>query len=859
MTSTPSPASPGRTRLAGLALAIAVAAVAAAWLAIGRAPRQAAADGDEAAERARLEARWKELGPANETARGERERLAFEAARRHAAKDAPPTVVPDLASVLGAHRIELPGASSAQAFGAPSGAFDLLVAFGATKDLYFTAEAGAPLDADGALHARTGVRLDRWLGHAAERRRARGAATPAAGPGGPPGPVDAGVLVGGHGEADVLAFHRALDAGARAGIGRYGLATRDAKGGLGFLPLVLPVDVGLAAPPAPGGPAAAVRVNLTREGDRTVLQVGARVLEGPDDLAAVLAEERARYAGASPLGLPVTLDARAGVPYAELARALNACLVAGILDVTIAAAEPFLVVLPDPPARGPAGASKAAAAPPPDLARLREEVARLEAESAAIGQALERLRAELAGLPPGPRVAVLRPAPALADRLRIVIDEAMARELGERLVERAENRDLDSESVVDAFGVGGGAAGTYGQRFGKGSLAREGGSKATEEAIVAALRWLVRHQDADGKWDCDDFAKTCGKDGKCRGPDFRAKDGVGPGAGENRFDAGVTALSVLAFLGNGHTHRHSPERAFREAVKRGLAYLRGLQNADGSIGFDPAAGETIYNHALATAALCEAYAVSRDFTLKKPAQQAVDFCVAAQNPGLGWKYGVKPGKNDTSVTGLMVAALAAARTAELMVPQAAFDGALAWFERTTTDGGAASAPGSIGYERPGDGGAQINRRSLDHKDVYPRFEGLPAMTAVGVLGRLLAGQERDHERVRQGVRILLESLPVRHGPDRRDLNRTNFYYWYAGTYAVFLATGPASPEWRRWNEAMVTAVLGDPPGSAQRRGGEEDGSFDPVDEWSIAGGRVFATALNALTLEVYYRYERGAK
>jgi hypothetical protein len=34
------------------------------------------------------------------------------------------------------------------------------------------------------------------------------------------------------------------------------------------------------------------------------------------------------------------------------------------------------------------------------------------------------------------------------------------------------------------------------------------------------------------------------------------------------------------------------------------------------------------------------------------------------------------------------------------------------------------------------------------------------------------------------------------------------------------------------------------------------GSWDPVDPWSADGGRVYATAVNTLCLEIYYRYER---
>ena len=43
----------------------------------------------------------------------------------------------------------------------------------------------------------------------------------------------------------------------------------------------------------------------------------------------------------------------------------------------------------------------------------------------------------------------------------------------------------------------------------------------------------------------------------------------------------------------------------------------------------------------------------------------------------------------------------------------------------------------------------------------------------------------------------------------------------------------------------------------QRMGGCEDGSWNPVGEWCLAGGRVYATAINALTLEIYYRYKRA--
>jgi hypothetical protein len=249
--------------------------------------------------------------------------------------------------------------------------------------------------------------------------------------------------------------------------------------------------------------------------------------------------------------------------------------------------------------------------------------------------------------------------------------------------------------------------------------------------------------------------------------------------------------------------------------------------------------EGIYNHCIATMALCEAYILSQDFTIKRSAQKAIDWLVKAQNPGLGWKYEPHAGKNDTSVTGWAVLALKSAHAAELNVPKTSFDGALNWFERATSTGGKDKRrlPGLVGYERPGDGGSMINRKAFESELGYRpqlvvKFEGAPTMTAVAVLCRVFTGQPREHERVRQGLKVMMDRLPRWDGAQKTDKNET---------------------------KAMQEAILGDGH-NRQRMGGCEDGSWDPIDEWGIPGGRVYSTATNALTLEIYYRYERqGAK
>ena len=77
------------------------------------------------------------------------------------------------------------------------------------------------------------------------------------------------------------------------------------------------------------------------------------------------------------------------------------------------------------------------------------------------------------------------------------------------------------------------------------------------------------------------------------------------------------------------------------------------------------------------------------------------------------------------------------------------------------------------------------------------------------------------------------------------------YYWYYGTYALFQTGGKA---WKSWNTAFKSAVL-----AMQSKSGGRKGSWDPIGPWGYAGGRVYATAILSLGLEVYYRYPRFAE
>jgi hypothetical protein len=385
--------------------------------------------------------------------------------------------------------------------------------------------------------------------------------------------------------------------------------------------------------------------------------------------------------------------------------------------------------------------------------------------------------------------------------------------------ENLSNKNLQSNSCVDAYGIGGGAAGAYGSRWGRGSFANEGGSPGTEDAVVAALRWLHFHQDLDGRWDIDGFSKNC-KKGSCDGA-----------AQAPYFDVGASGLALLAFLGNGHTHQVGE---FKKTVRKGLRFLQKEQSSDGRFG--PSEGESwFYNHAIALMAISEAFAITKDDKMKAMAQSALTYGLNAQNSGYGWKYEPKGGKNDSSVTGWMVLALKAAKTGGLEVPNQAFTDARSWFDRVT------ASNGRCGYEKPGDPGSRL-------RGATKQFERQETMTAVALICRIFTGQKRGDPVIKKGTELIMQKLPTYDEPNHL---KVNYYYWYNGTYAMFQIGGP---DWKKWNEAMKTALV-----KTQKRGGCPDGSWDAVCEWAIVGGRVYCTAINALTLEIYYRYKRVHK
>lgn len=222
----------------------------------------------------------------------------------------------------------------------------------------------------------------------------------------------------------------------------------------------------------------------------------------------------------------------------------------------------------------------------------------------------------------------------------------------------------------------------------------------------------------------------------------------------------------------------------------------------------------MYSHGIAAIALCEAYGMSRDPELREPAQRAIDFIVEAQHDAGGWRYHPKqPG--DTSVMGWQIMALKSGQMAELKIPQDTLDKAEQWLRKTAA--GTGNMLGRFGYQNA---------------------HGQPAMTAEALLCLEYLGADRSDPHLTGGADYMLTQLP-KHG-------QLTSYYWYYGTQAMYHMQGEY---WSQWNNALHEMLL-----ETQVKDGPMAGTWTPRDNWEKSGGRIYATSLRLLMLEVYYRH-----
>ncbi|GEM_PF-5154729 len=328
------------------------------------------------------------------------------------------------------------------------------------------------------------------------------------------------------------------------------------------------------------------------------------------------------------------------------------------------------------------------------------------------------------------------------------------------------------------------------------------------KALGLGVKWLLRNRKAGGFWD----TKVAGFRVGVAGLALRALVGVVEiGGGDLDMKVGADDIvAVVKFL---------------------------LKNADkqGFIGRQMGVDEWFYNHILATEALSELLVAAKSSEsvrklvpkrvlgeVREVMHRAVKKLLEAQNRGAGWRYGIRGGDSDTSLTSWAVLALRAAEKAGFKIPKTAYKGAQDWFNRCYNPN-----DGHYGYQSRFDRGAVI-------PGINDRYRRLPTMTAAALAALLsmdarVAGEEKS-------AALLMRSLPVYEEKEDPDHLAVDMYYWLRGTEAMRLYGGK---EWLKWRKAVVSALT-----KMQRK----DGCFPAVGKWGMVGGDAYSTATALLIL-----------
>jgi len=271
------------------------------------------------------------------------------------------------------------------------------------------------------------------------------------------------------------------------------------------------------------------------------------------------------------------------------------------------------------------------------------------------------------------------------------------------------------------------------------------------------------------------------------------------GNGRQRF--ADTALALQTFLGAGYDHV-TPNK-YRDHVAAGIAWLRRAIERGQLEGLD------LWTDAQVAIALAEAYAMTSISRLRTPSQQAIDrvqrraFDIPwERNPSFARSSWPKGPHN----LAFVAMAMKSAKAAGLATRDDAW---LLLMSMTAAFHPHAKTP-------------------LDHATV--------------AYVRLMTGFGAEDPLVDKAADRILADLPV--------LRPGAFDHRFV-TLATLTMFQIGGERWKRWNEELRPALV-----DHQRK----DGGFDPIGVDAVHGKRggegsaIYATCLNALALEVYYRY-----
>jgi hypothetical protein len=279
---------------------------------------------------------------------------------------------------------------------------------------------------------------------------------------------------------------------------------------------------------------------------------------------------------------------------------------------------------------------------------------------------------------------------------------------------------------------------------------------------------------------------------------------------------GTTGMALMVFLASGEDPNYG---LYRDNVRRALRYIIKSQNAE--TGF---LQSSMYHHGFGMLGLAEAYGTVDDRDLWPPGQEkegrsigkalelAVRAAITSQKKNLvgAWRYSPDSTDADTSVSGAVMVGLLAARNAGIEVPDTCIDKAVSYYKSMTSN------EGQVGYSGVGGYGESTARTSI--------------ATLVFAVAR-----RQDLPQFKAGLSYLtnrLEEIPQQY-PE---------YSCYYEAQALFQGDVEA---WKKWNAHLIQHL---------KKSQQSDGSFR-----GQLGAEV-DTSLSLLALALNYRllpiYER---
>lgn len=326
-------------------------------------------------------------------------------------------------------------------------------------------------------------------------------------------------------------------------------------------------------------------------------------------------------------------------------------------------------------------------------------------------------------------------------------------------------------------------------------LKENGGTPASDDAVINALRWLKSQQNADGSW---------GKETR----------------------VAMTGLVLLAYFG----HCETPtSEEFGDSCMRGIVYLVniGMKN-QGRLATNYTSNHWSYEHPIATYALAEASTFCKEGdvpNLSEVTLQAGQVIIDNQNQDGGWaySYATEGGHTDVSISGWQIQALKACSHTKLKFQgiNACISKALGYINRCQNENG------GFGYTGP-----------------HVGETGYFSLTGVGMLCNQMWDKGSRSE-VRKGAEYILKE-------SRFDYN-TEFCDLYAHYYESQAMIQRGGEEWKKYHEMFHDQLINNQEADGSWKtpgGGQKPRATAAV--WQH--DKLYRTCLCTLMLEVYYRF-----